>query len=164
MTLSGLLAICGRKPPITSGFSSQRKIMLIFNVILLLDLISYWTNRGVALNSTCHDPHVTSFLWPYSQLTRCFPDSKVHGANMGSTWVLSAPDGPMLAPRTLLSGFTSWTCHGSIVQPRHVFSAKASLYLLWDFVLNFMISIWSIVWLFHCVWSKEIWVNKQFNR
>ena len=25
-------------------------------------------------------------------------------ANMGSTWVLSAPDGPMLAPWTLLSG------------------------------------------------------------
>ena len=37
-----------------------------------------------------------------------FPDSKVHGANMGSTWVLSAPDGPqmgpMLAPRILQSG------------------------------------------------------------
>ena len=23
-----------------------------------------------------------------------YPDSKVHGANMGLTWVLSAPDGP----------------------------------------------------------------------
>ena len=23
-----------------------------------------------------------------------YPDSKVHGANMGPTWVLSAPDGP----------------------------------------------------------------------
>ena len=47
-----------------------------------------------------------------------FPDSKVHGANMGATWVLSAPNGPhvappppppppmgpMLAPWTLLSG------------------------------------------------------------
>ena len=31
-------------------------------------------------------------------------DSKVHGANMGSTWVLSSPGGPMLAPWTLLSG------------------------------------------------------------
>ena len=30
-------------------------------------------------------------------------DSKVHGANLGPTWVLSAPDGPMLAPWTLLS-------------------------------------------------------------
>ena len=36
------------------------------------------------------------------------PDNKVHGANMGPTWVLSAPDGPqmgpMLAPWKLLSG------------------------------------------------------------
>ena len=32
------------------------------------------------------------------------PDSNVYGANMGPTWVLSAPDGPLLAPWTLLSG------------------------------------------------------------
>ena len=32
------------------------------------------------------------------------PDSKVHGANMGPTWVLSAPDGPNVGPRTVLSG------------------------------------------------------------
>ena len=32
------------------------------------------------------------------------PDSKVHGANMGPTWVLSAPDGPHVGPWTLLSG------------------------------------------------------------
>ena len=29
------------------------------------------------------------------------PDSKVHGANMGPTWVLSAPDGPHLGPMNL---------------------------------------------------------------
>ena len=33
-----------------------------------------------------------------------YPDSKVHGANMGPTWVLSAPDGPILSPCSLLSG------------------------------------------------------------
>ena len=27
-----------------------------------------------------------------------FPDSNVHGANMGPTWVLSAPDGPHVGP------------------------------------------------------------------
>ena len=32
------------------------------------------------------------------------PDSKVHGANMGPTWVLSAPDGPHVGPHELLSG------------------------------------------------------------
>ena len=32
---------------------------------------------------------------------RSFPDSKVHGANMGSTWVLSVPDGPHVGPMNL---------------------------------------------------------------
>ena len=31
-------------------------------------------------------------------------DSEVHGANMGPTWALSAPDGPHVGPCTLLSG------------------------------------------------------------
>ena len=30
-----------------------------------------------------------------------YPDSKVHGANMGPTWVLSAPDGPHVDPMNL---------------------------------------------------------------
>ena len=30
-----------------------------------------------------------------------FPDSKVHGANMGPTWVLSALDGPHVGPMNL---------------------------------------------------------------
>ena len=29
------------------------------------------------------------------------PDSKVHGANMGPTWILSAPDGPHMGPMNL---------------------------------------------------------------
>ena len=29
------------------------------------------------------------------------PDSKVHGANMGPTWVLPAPDGPHVGPMKL---------------------------------------------------------------
>ena len=29
------------------------------------------------------------------------PDSKVHGANLGPTWVLSAPDGPHDGPMNL---------------------------------------------------------------
>ena len=27
-----------------------------------------------------------------------YPDSKVHGAIMGPTWILSAPDGPHVGP------------------------------------------------------------------
>ena len=29
------------------------------------------------------------------------PESKVHGANMGPNWVLSAPDGPHVGPMNL---------------------------------------------------------------
>ena len=32
---------------------------------------------------------------------KLYPDSKVHGANMGPTWVLSAPDGPHVGPMNL---------------------------------------------------------------
>ena len=38
-------------------------------------------------------------------ISNIYPTNKVHGANMGPTWVLSAPDDPMLAPWTLLSGY-----------------------------------------------------------
>ena len=31
------------------------------------------------------------------QISHLYPDSKVHGANMGPTWVLSAPEAPIIA-------------------------------------------------------------------
>ena len=34
-------------------------------------------------------------------LRRDYPDSKVYGAIMGPTWVLSAPDGPHVGPMNL---------------------------------------------------------------
>ena len=34
-------------------------------------------------------------------LAETLPDSKVHGANMGQTWVLSDPDGPRVGPMNL---------------------------------------------------------------
>ena len=36
--------------------------------------------------------------WFALVLKHTFPDSKVHGASMGPTWVLSAPDGPHVGP------------------------------------------------------------------
>ena len=33
--------------------------------------------------------------WPtFGPVYVRYPESKVHGANMGPTWILSAPDGP----------------------------------------------------------------------
>ena len=47
----------------------------------------------------CIEPSFTK-LNPVNLLD---PDSKVHGANTGPTWALSAPDGPHVGPWTLLS-------------------------------------------------------------
>ena len=59
----------------------------------------YWSKQNTKLYQ-CDETSETSS----PPLVR-YPDSKVHGANMGPTWVLSAPDGPhVLAPWTLLSG------------------------------------------------------------
>ena len=48
------------------------------------------------------------------------PDSKVHGSNMGPTWVLSAPDVPHVGPWTLLSGMAKHI---------HMNTKNAQLYL-----------------------------------
>ena len=42
--------------------------------------------------------------WTLRGMTRAIPDSKVHGANMGPTWVLSAPDGPHVGLMNLAIG------------------------------------------------------------
>ena len=36
-----------------------------------------------------------------SMLSCTCPDSRIHGANMGPTWLLSAPDGPHVGPMNL---------------------------------------------------------------
>ena len=41
------------------------------------------------------------FCWYVSVVLFTAPDSKVHGANMGPTWVLSAPDGSHVGPMNL---------------------------------------------------------------
>ena len=44
------------------------------------------------------------FRWKYTKASTSVdnPDRKVHGANMGHTWVLSAPDGPRVGPMNLV--------------------------------------------------------------
>ena len=38
-----------------------------------------------------------------------YPENKVHGANMGPTWVLSAPDGPHVGPMSIAIGDSTLT-------------------------------------------------------
>ena len=43
------------------------------------------------------------------RVTKTYSDSKVHGTNMGPTWVMSAPDEPHVGPRNLvIRVFTRW--------------------------------------------------------
>ena len=44
---------------------------------------------------------MTDWTSRHSSSTKIYPASKVHGTNMGPTWVLSAPDGPHVGPRNL---------------------------------------------------------------
>ena len=68
--------------------------IVIHRILLRPELFSY-TEYMFRL-TTGLDVNMNKVRWP--------PDYKVHGANMGPTWVLSAPCGPMLAPWILLSG------------------------------------------------------------
>ena len=44
-----------------------------------------------------------------------YPDNKVHGTNMGPTWVLSAPDGPHVGPMNLAIRVSKVSIHRSLV-------------------------------------------------
>ena len=49
-------------------------------------------------NGRCFADFVFKYICMLNELN---PDSKVHGANMGPTWVLPAPDGPHVGPMNL---------------------------------------------------------------
>ena len=65
----------------------------------------------LSMGNSCHNFHWKTTLqsWssmvyfePVAYLAFCIsPDSKVHGANMGPTWALSAPGGPHVGPMNL---------------------------------------------------------------
>ena len=44
----------------------------------------------------------TNSAWQGLIQQQTIPDSKVHGANMGPTWVLSYPGGPHVGPMNLV--------------------------------------------------------------
>ena len=73
----------------------------------------------------CMCRSVIYFLLPF---LNTHPHSKVHGANMWPTWVMSAPDGPMLAQWTLLSGHFIFNC----LTNKHILSPSPFLFYLWS--------------------------------
>ena len=60
---------------------------------------------AVELLQSCPEPSTCNHFTKNAQVLvvpdHIYPDSKVQGANMGPTWVLSAPDGPHVGPMNL---------------------------------------------------------------
>ena len=76
----------------------------------------HYISENIQQGCKCQTKCTTQKLWKFPTRYKLFlskwlccwfvkyhidPDSKVHGANMGPTWVLSAPDGPHVGPMNL---------------------------------------------------------------
>ena len=87
---------------------SSIEIIRIINIICWnkwIDLLFHTIQRYIFgfVQECCYSsPNTLALLQPCVKPLICNPDSQVPGANMGSTWVLSAPDGPHVGPRNLV--------------------------------------------------------------
>ena len=99
------------RSPVNSTRKGQWRGALMFSLICAWS--NRWANNGENwdLRRLCGHYQVIVMSSSDCDVRRCvigcianFPDSKVHGANMEPTWVLSVPAGPMLAPWTLTIG------------------------------------------------------------
>ena len=82
-----------------------------------------------------------TLFWVSSICYELSPESKVHGANMGPTLGLSAPEGPTLYPWTLLSGSL------------RVHNICSVIIILCLFQADWWISKWIISW-FKCKYKN----------
>ena len=76
------------------------------------------------------------------------PDSKVHVANMGPTWVLSAPDGPHVGPMDLAIRDVMWDAVG-IVLHMASYSSVFSIYGGWKYSFHVAWCVLKFMWRFH---------------
>ena len=67
----------------------------------LLNVVCHMNSKSSIYQKKWTKPNVSSAC-RYPALLHTSPDSKVHGANMGPTWVLLAPDGPHVGPKNLV--------------------------------------------------------------
>ena len=76
-------------------FQSSQEMTINFSAV-----VNFYSNTF--LISVIWRSNITKHHIQYKKKKKCEdPDSKVHGANMGPTWVLSAPDGPHVGPMNL---------------------------------------------------------------
>ena len=87
---------------------------------------------------------------PTPQIMKTNPDNKVHGANIGPTWDLSAPDGPHVGPMNLAirEGFVDSSSIAMsnpititvMIMYSHIHNMKGAILTLSQNVPKFMIS------------------------
>ena len=77
---------------------------------LMYNIMREWGIRN-ALSSTYWKQNSNAVC---NLIMESIPDSKLHGANMGPTWVLSAPDGPHVGPINL----AIWDVNRSAMQKK----------------------------------------------
>ena len=79
-----------------------------FAIVCAID--SYMSNDIYHDNDNVQTSFVKQWWFcTYFSVSPGDPNNKIHGTNMGSTWVLSAPDGPHVGPMNLaIRGVTIW--------------------------------------------------------
>ena len=89
---------------INQRLDSQKTLHSSSSLSYGVSIVKIWGENWPCYNGT------TLYLstQPPTGLHNHLPDSKVHGANMGPTWVLSAPDGPQVGPINLAINVPSY--------------------------------------------------------
>ena len=107
-----------RQEILSSYFKSLQPITAMTNdhpnILIHLPLDCLFSSLCRMKSKETSQLHIISFLWRES--TGDCPDSKVHGANMGPTWVLSAPAGPHVGPINLAIRVVDSLHKGTVMQ------------------------------------------------
>ena len=85
--------------PYTNDKGKRYKLLVKLCLILVYSNITKSEPRFVS-NTRPGSSFAAIFIW--LEIIQSVPDNKVHGANMGPIWVLSAPDVPHVGPMKLV--------------------------------------------------------------
>ena len=110
-----VVLLCSSTGSVYYRTQGKRQLFLIVqnikDIILYLHFPSYLNTYIAQVVEIL--PH--GWCGPVHPSLQSILDSKAHGANMGPTWVLSAPDGPHVGPMNLAIGDILLCLHSTIV-------------------------------------------------
>ena len=97
-----------RTPVLNQAFSCAITRELIEST-MIGSHFSYWVTHGCIIIKSAKIADVYSSYSCFHHVMQVgIPDSKIHGAKMGPTWVLSAPDGPYVGNMNLTMRDVMW--------------------------------------------------------